>query len=176
MDSKAVLGGGCFWCLEALYGELKGVNEVVSGYAGGHTQNPTYESLHREDTGHAEVVEISFDDKVLTHRELLEIFFVIHDPTTPNRQGNDVGPEYRSVILYIDETQKQTAEDVINTFAKECWNGPIVTELKQLETFWPAEDYHQNYFINPSKQAYCQIVINPKLAKLRQTFADRLKG
>ena len=175
MTDKAVFGGGCFWCLEALYNELRGVAKVVSGYAGGHTQNPSYESLHREDTGHAEVVEITFDPSVITYRDILEIFFSMHDPTTLNRQGNDIGPEYRSIILYANDEQKATAETVVETFAKHHWQDPIVTEVKKLETFWPAEAYHQNYFVNHPEQAYCQIVINPKLAKFKKQFSSYLK-
>jgi peptide-methionine (S)-S-oxide reductase len=170
-----VLGGGCFWCTEALYKQLKGVNTVVSGYAGGHTKDPTYEQMHYEDTGHAEVVQITFDPKIISYRELLEIFFAVHDPTTPGRQGNDVGKEYRSVILYIDERQKAVAEDVIKNFASQHWEDPIVTELKKLDMFYPAEDYHQNFFEKNPEQAYCQVVINPKLAKFRQKFPKKLK-
>lgn len=175
MAETATIGGGCFWCLEALFKRVQGITEVVSGYAGGDYPNPRYEDLHTKDTGHAEVVKLTYDPDMIEYREILEIFFSIHDPTTPNRQGNDIGPEYRSIILYNDETQKTIAEEVIRTFAANHWNDPIVTEIKQLDAFYPAEDYHQNYFdLNPS-QAYCQVIINPKLMKFKQDFANRLK-
>jgi peptide-methionine (S)-S-oxide reductase len=172
---QATIGGGCFWCIEALFKQLEGVNEVVSGYAGGHTNNPTYEQMHMESTGHAEVVQITFNPEVISYRELLEIFFAVHDPTTLNRQGNDVGEEYRSIILYHNEEQKKIAEDVIKNFAAKHWDKPVVTEIKPLDTFYPAEDYHQNFFERNPEQAYCQVVINPKLTKFRQTFPDKLK-
>lgn len=172
---QAIFGGGCFWCTQAIIKQLKGVSNVVSGYAGGHTEHPTYDSLHREDSGHAEVVRVDYDSSILSYAELLEVFFSIHDPTTLDRQGNDVGPAYRSIILYLDDNQKQIAQEVKNGFASEHWHDPVVTEIKPLDKFWPAEDYHQNFFENNPEQAYCQIVINPKLAKFRQTFADRLK-
>jgi peptide-methionine (S)-S-oxide reductase len=172
---QAVLGGGCFWCVEAMFKELRGVSSVVSGYAGGHSDNPSYEKMHMEDTGHAEVIQIMFDPSIVTYRELLEIFFTVHDPTTLNRQGNDVGAEYRSIILYEDDVQQKTAEDVRENFATELWDNPIVTEIKPLEKFWPAEDYHQNFFERNPEQAYCQVIINPKLAKFRQKFAEKLK-
>jgi peptide-methionine (S)-S-oxide reductase len=172
---QAVLGGGCFWCVEAMFKELRGVSSVASGYAGGHSDNPSYEKMHMEDTGHAEVIQIMFDPSIITYRELLEIFFTVHDPTTLNRQGNDVGAEYRSIILYADDAQQKTAEDVIKNFATELWDNPIVTEIKPLEKFWPAEDYHQNFFERNPEQAYCQVIINPKLAKFRQKFAEKLK-
>lgn len=175
MTETAVLGGGCFWCIEALYKQLKGVSSVVSGYAGGHTNNPTYEKMHYEDTGHAEVIQITFDPKVISHRELLEIFYAVHDPTTLNQQGNDVGEEYRSIILYNNDEQKQVAEDVTKNFATKHWDKPIVTEIKPLDVFYPAEDYHQNFFEKNPDQAYCQIIINPKLAKFRQKFPEKLK-
>lgn len=173
---QAVLGGGCFWCIEALYKQLKGVENVVSGYAGGHSDNPTYERLHYEKTGHAEVIQINYDTNVISYRDILEIFYAIHDPTTPNQQGNDVGEEYRSIILYSGEKQRTIAEDVTKNFATNHWDKPIVTELKPLEMFYPAEDYHQNYFENNPEQAYCQVVINPKLQKFRATFAEKLKA
>lgn len=173
---KATLGGGCFWCLEAVYQLVNGVETVESGYAGGTTTNPTYEQLHREDTGHAEVVQIGFDPSKITYRELLEIFYYIHDPTTPNRQGNDVGPEYRSIILFHNEQQHKAADDVIHNFAPTLWDKPIATEVVPLREFWPAEDYHQNFFRKNPRQAYCQIIINPKLAKFRQKFESKLKA
>ncbi len=176
MTNIATIGGGCFWCIEALYKQLKGVTEVVSGYAGGHLENPTYEDLNYKNTGHAEVIQVTFDQEIISYRDLLEIFYAVHDPTTPNRQGNDVGDQYRSVILYSDDEQKEIAEDVTQYFATENWSDPIVTEIKQLEMFYPAEDYHQNFFERNPEQAYCQVIINPKLAEFRKNFADRLKN
>lgn len=174
--STAVIGGGCFWCLEAVFNQVKGVMSVVSGYAGGDKPNPSYEDTHRPDNKHAEVVRITFDPAVITYRKLLEIFFTIHDPTTPNRQGNDVGVSYRSIILFSGEDQRQTAADVIRTYASKLWGNPIVTELKPLDKFWPAEEYHQNYFAKNPSTAYCQAVINPKLAELNANFASKLKA
>lgn len=173
---NATLGGGCFWCLEAVYQLVNGVQSVVSGYAGGTTENPSYEQLHYEDTGHAEVVQICFDPSVISYRELLEIFYYIHDPTTPNRQGNDQGPEYRSIILYQDDDQRRLAEETTRDFAPTLWDKPIVTEVVPLKKFWPAEDYHQNYFRNNPEQAYCQVIINPKLQKFRAKFESKLKS
>ncbi|MBI5357335.1 peptide-methionine (S)-S-oxide reductase MsrA [Candidatus Saccharibacteria bacterium] len=175
MSSKATIAGGCFWCIEAIYQLVKGVDKVVSGYSGGHTANPTYEQLHKDDTGHAEAVQIDFDDSVISYEEILQIFYYVHDPTTPNRQGNNVGAEYRSVIFYHDDNQKKIAEDVTNNFARSLWNDPIVTEIIPLDKFWPAEDYHQNYFKNNPNQAYCQLIINPKLEKFRSKFEGYLK-
>ncbi len=175
MSEQATLGGGCFWCIEAMFKELKGVSSVASGYAGGHTPSPTYEQIHSEDTGHAEVVQITFDPSVITYRELLEIFFTMHDPTTPNRQGHDVGPQYRSIILYHDENQKKVAQDVLQTFAQKLWDKPIVTEIKPLDKFWPAEEDEQDFYAKNPEVGYCQVIINPKLAKFRQKFADKLK-
>jgi peptide-methionine (S)-S-oxide reductase len=172
----ATLGGGCFWCLEAVYDELRGVVDVVSGYSGGHVVNPTYEAVCSQQTGHAEVVQLSFDPTVVSYRELLEVFFTIHDPTTPNRQGNDVGPQYRSVIFYHSPQQKATAEAVMAELeAAGVWEAPIVTELKAFEAFYPAEDYHQEYFKRNPHQPYCSFVVAPKVAKFRQKFYDRLK-
>jgi peptide-methionine (S)-S-oxide reductase len=171
---QATLGGGCFWCLEAVYDEVQGIEKVVSGYAGGHVPNPTYEQVCGKRTGHAEVVQLTYDPGVISYRELLEIFFTIHDPTTPNRQGADVGPQYRSIILYHDEEQKRLAEEVVAE-AQEGWNDPIVTELAPLETFYPAEDYHQDYYRKNPYQGYCMVVIRPKLNKFRKTFAERRK-
>jgi peptide-methionine (S)-S-oxide reductase len=172
----ATLGGGCFWCLEAVYDELRGVVDVVSGYSGGHVVNPTYEAVCSQQTGHAEVVQLSFDPTVVSYRELLEVFFTIHDPTTPNRQGNDVGPQYRSVIFYHSPQQKATAEAVMAELeAAGVWGAPIVTELKAFEAFYPAEDYHQEYFKRNPHQPYCSFVVAPKVAKFRQKFYDRLK-
>lgn len=170
---QIVLGGGCFWCLEAAYQLVNGVEEVKNGYAGGTTENPSYWDLHKTGNDHAEVVEVTFDTNVISLKEILEIFFVIHDPTTVNRQGNDRGPEYRSIILYNDERQKQIAQKSIKK-AQELWPNPIVTEITKLSKFYVAEAEQQNYFINHPEQAYCQIIINPKLAKLQAKFANKL--
>jgi peptide-methionine (S)-S-oxide reductase len=172
----AVLGGGCFWCLEAIYQRVKGVERVISGYAGGNLENPTYEQVSVGGTGHAEVVHIEYDPKTIMYDQLLEIFWHIHDPTTPNRQGNDVGEQYRSIILYADGAQKQTAETSLKTVAQPLWDKPIVTEIKELDTFYPAENYHQDYFNKNPDQAYCQAIINPKLTKFQQEFETLLKA
>lgn len=172
---SVVLGGGCFWCLDASYKLIKGVSEVISGYAGGDTENPDYYSVASQTTGHAEVVQVTFDTSIISLEDILDIFWAIHDPTTPNRQGNDVGPEYRSIILYTDEKQKQIVEKSV-VQAQKLWNDPVVTEVSQLEMFYPAEDYHQDYFAKNPEQGYCQVIINPKLAKLLQKFADRIKA
>ncbi len=171
----ATLGGGCFWCLEAVYQELKGVQHVESGYAGGHVPNPTYEQVCEGSTGHAEVVRVSFDPETVSYRELLEIFFTIHDPTTPNRQGNDVGTQYRSVIFYHTPAQQETARQVIAAMAN-VWDAPIVTELSPVEEYYKAEDYHQNYFRQHPLQGYCAFVVAPKVAKFRKVFADKLNA
>jgi peptide-methionine (S)-S-oxide reductase len=172
----ATLGGGCFWCLEAVYKELKGVERVVSGYAGGEVANPTYEQVCGGRTGHAEVVQITYEPSVVSFRDLLDVFFTIHDPTTRDRQGADVGPQYRSVILYHDAAQKAEAEQAIADLEKKrLWRAPIVTELAPLETFYPAEAYHQDYFENNLRQRYCQIIIAPKVAKFRKDHLARLK-
>lgn len=173
-EEIATLGGGCFWCLDAAYRQIKGVTDVVSGYAGGQKESPTYEQVCDGTTGHAEVVQVHFDPDIIAYEDILDIFWVIHDPTTPGRQGNDVGSQYRSVIFYSDERQRQAAEDSAMRIAK-LWPNPIVTEIKKLERFYPAEEYHQNYFAKNPTQGYCQAVINPKLQKLRQKFTDRLK-
>lgn len=172
----ATLGGGCFWCLEAVYSELQGVEQVVSGYAGGHVRNPTYREVCSGATGHAEVVQITFDPSVISYRDLLRIFFTIHDPTTLNRQGADVGTQYRSIILYHDETQKQTALEVMEEVMRQgLWPNPIVTELKPFDAFYPAEEYHQRYFARNPLQPYCQVVIAPKVAKFRKQYFERLR-
>lgn len=172
----ATLAGGCFWCLEAVYKELRGVEKVVSGYTGGKTANPTYKQVTTGETGHAEVVQITFDPKVITFADLLDVFFTIHDPTTLNRQGADVGTQYRSAIFYHSPEQKENAERAIAKITEaKIWDNPIVTEVTQLSTFYRAEDYHQNYFeLNPD-QAYCQVVIAPKVNKFRKQFVDKLK-
>jgi peptide-methionine (S)-S-oxide reductase len=169
------LAGGCFWCLEAAYNTIRGVTEVIPGYAGGTTPDPTYWDVVGGTTGHAEVVQVSFDPAIITLEEILDIFWAIHDPTTPNRQGSDVGTQYRSMILYDGEEQKKVAERSIAAVAK-LWPHPIVTELVPLEAFYPAEEYHRNYFERNPSQAYCQVVINPKLKHLREQFAAKLKS
>ena len=171
----AILGGGCFWCLEAVYLEARGVTRVESGYMGGTTPAPTYEQVCAGTTGHAEVVRLEFDPDVISYRDILEIFFAMHDPTTLNRQGNDVGDEYRSVIFYHDDEQKQTAEDMIKNFAPTLYSDPIVTQLEPLDTFWPADAYMQNYYNTNPNAGYCMVVIDPKIQKLRHKFAARFK-
>jgi peptide-methionine (S)-S-oxide reductase len=172
----ADLGGGCFWCLEAVYDELEGVQQVVSGYEGGQLDNPTYKQICSGNTGHAEIVRVTFDPTVVSFDEILRVFFTIHDPTSLNRQGADRGTQYRSVIFYHDQAQKETAEKLIAELnADAIWPNPIVTEVALAQTFYPAEDYHQDYYANNSYQPYCQVVINPKLAKFRQKYATRLK-
>jgi len=174
--ATATLAGGCFWCLEAVFDELEGVAEVESGYAGGHVANPTYKQVCTGATGHAEVVQITFDPDVISFRDLLEVFFLIHDPTTLNRQGADVGTQYRSAIFYHTPEQKQIAEAVIAELtAAQAWPNRIVTEVTPLTAFYPAEDYHRDYYQGNSYQPYCQVVISPKLAKFRKKFAAWLK-
>ncbi len=170
------LGGGCFWCLEAVYDQLKGVDDVVSGYAGGRVPNPTYQQVCTGTTGHAEVVQIAFDPDVISLREILEVFFTIHDPTTLNRQGADVGPQYRSAIFYHTPEQRATAEQVIADITQAgLWDAPIVTEVAPLGTFYPAEDYHQEYFARNPNQGYCRAIIAPKVAKFRKSYFEKLK-
>lgn len=173
----ATLGGGCFWCLEAVYDKLAGVTDVVSGYAGGPKPNPTYREVCNGNTGHAEVVQVTFDPEQVSFREVLEVFFTIHDPTTLNRQGADTGTQYRSVIFYHSEAQRQTAQQLIGELnTQQLWPRPIVTELSAAPTFYVAEDYHQEYFENNGGQPYCQVVVSPKVAKFRKQFAQRLKA
>ncbi len=172
----AILGGGCFWCLEAVYDELIGVESVESGYSGGKVVGPTYQEVCTGATGHAEVVRINFNPQVVSYQDILHIFFTIHDPTTLNRQGADVGTQYRSVIIYRDEGQKQAAEQVIREIETEkIWDKPLVTHVVPFESFYIAEDYHQEYFKKNPYQGYCQMVVAPKVAKFRQKFAVRLK-
>jgi peptide-methionine (S)-S-oxide reductase len=172
----AVLGGGCFWCLEAIYDNVRGVTDVVSGYAGGHVAEPNYKQVCTGTTGHAEVVRVTFDPRVITYRDVLDIFFAIHDPTTLNRQGADVGPQYRSAIFYSDLAQQQAAEQVIRELTeRKLFSRPIVTEVTPLQVFYPAEDYHQEYFANNPSQGYCQFVIAPKVAKFRKEHLERWK-
>ena len=171
----ATLAAGCFWCVEAIFDDLVGVEDVVSGYSGGFVENPTYQQVCSETTGHAEVVQIRFDPEQLSFKELLQVYFTVHDPTTLNRQGNDVGTSYRSAIFYHSETQKQVAEQVIAEInAEGIYDKPIVTEVTAFERFYPAEDYHQEYFANNPNQPYCAAVVAPKVAKFRKTFSDRL--
>ncbi|MSP14146.1 MAG: peptide-methionine (S)-S-oxide reductase [Chloroflexi bacterium] len=172
----ATLGGGCFWCLEAVYDQLKGVADVVSGYSGGHMPNPTYEQVCSERTGHAEVIQITFDPQAVSYREILQVFFTIHDPTTLNQQGNDVGTSYRSIILYHSPEQEATARQVIAELnAAHLWDKPIVTEVTAFKVFYPAEAYHQQYFERNPHQPYCRIVVEPKVAKFRKKYMERLK-
>lgn len=171
----ATLGGGCYWCLDAFYRRIQGVSKVESGYSGGHTENPTMEAVYAGDTGHAEVVQITFDPKVISYRDILEIFFVMHDPTTLNRQGADVGDEYRSVIFYHDDQQRETAEDMKAHFATELWNKTVVTQIVPFEKFWPADANNQDYYSKNPGAGYCQVVIDPKISKLRTKFAQRFK-
>jgi peptide-methionine (S)-S-oxide reductase len=174
---QATLGGGCFWCLEAVYEELKGVTKVVSGYAGGRTADPTYKAVTSGRTGHAEVVQVTYDPEVVSFGEILGVFFTIHDPTTLNRQGADVGTQYRSVILYADAAQKELAEQAIAAVNESgVWKNRVVTEVVPLTEFFRAEDYHQDYYANNKAQGYCQAVINPKLAKFRKEWAEKLKS
>jgi peptide-methionine (S)-S-oxide reductase len=170
----ATLGGGCFWCTEAVYLELRGVLVAQSGYMGGHVANPTYEQVCGKQTGHVEVVQVTFDPAQISYAELLEIFFTIHDPTTKDRQGNDVGPQYRSAIFTHSDTQARTAREVLAA-AQAHWEAPIVTEVRAMETFWPAEAYHDNYFARNPQNPYCAVVVAPKVAKARKLFFDKLK-
>ena len=175
MTEKATLGGGCFWCLEAIFENLRGVTKVVSGYAGGKIPNPSYKEVCSGLTGHAEVVQIEYDPAEISFQTLLEVFFVMHDPTTLNRQGGDVGTQYRSVIFYHSDEQKEAALQAIRD-AKEIWTDAIVTEVSPLPTFYPAEDYHQEYYRNHGSQPYCAAVISPKVAKIRSKFGHLQKS
>jgi peptide-methionine (S)-S-oxide reductase len=173
----ATLGGGCFWCTEAVYQDLRGVEKVQSGYSGGHVTNPTYEEVCGKGTGHAEVVQVTFDPSVVTFRELLEVFFTVHDPTTPNRQGADVGPQYRSAIFYHSPEQKAVAEEVIRDVnERQLWGAPVVTEVMVFTEFYPAESYHDDYFRRNPYQGYCQVVIAPKVSKFRKQYLEKLKA
>ncbi len=173
---QAVLGGGCFWCLEAAFEQIRGVEQVIPGYAGGHVPHPTYEQVSTGRTGHAEVVQITFDPAVLSYRDILDIFFSIHDPTTPNRQGADVGPQYRSIILYANEEQRRIAEATLRELdAAGIWSDPIVTQVEPLTAFYPAEAYHHHYFQRNPHVPYCQLVVAPKVRKVRQHFPFWLK-
>ncbi len=172
----ATLGGGCFWCTEAAFSQLKGILKVESGYSGGHVKNPTYEDVCSGETGHAEVVQISFDPKIISYKDILEIFFTVHDPTTLNRQGADAGTQYKSVVLFHNEEQKALAEETIRELSKaNLYSDPIVTQVVPFTEFYKAEDYHQEYFRRNSRAPYCQVVIAPKVMKLREHYRDRLK-
>lgn len=168
---KVVIGGGCFWCLEAVYQLVDGVKSVISGYAGGHKENPTYKEVCDETTGHAEVVQIEFEEEKISLEKILETFWKIHNPTTLNQQGNDVGTQYRSIILYKDSTQKEIAERSKNN-AQANWNKPLVTEIVALDKFYPAEDYHQNYFNNNPYNSYCAYVVKPKVEKFKKSLSQ----
>jgi peptide-methionine (S)-S-oxide reductase len=175
--STATLGGGCFWCLEATFEQVRGVERVVSGYAGGSVPHPSYEAVCSGRTGHAEVVQLTFDPAQVSYRDLLDIFFTIHDPTTPNRQGADVGTQYRSIILAHTPEQRGIAETAIRELdAKGAWDAPIVTEVREFTEFFPAEEYHQGYYRRNPTQGYCSAIISPKVAKLRKQWASRLKA
>ncbi len=169
-----VIAGGCFWCLDAVYQRLKGVKSVISGYAGGGTTNPSYEQVSTGETGHAEAVEITFDEKIIPAKDILDLFFLIHDPTTLNRQGNDVGTQYRSAMFYADDKQKKDFEAALER-AKSHWDGEPVTKISKLDTFYPAEDYHQDYFNKNPSNGYCSIVINPKIVKARAAYTKWFK-
>jgi peptide-methionine (S)-S-oxide reductase len=173
----ATLGGGCFWCIEPLFKSLRGVDSVVSGYAGGHVVNPTYRQVCNADTGHAEVIQVTFDPQVISFRDLLDVFFTVHDPTTPNRQGADVGPQYRSIILFHSPEQEVVARQAIAELdAAGTWPARAVTEVVPLTAFYPAEDYHQDYFAENPNHGYCRVVIAPKVAKFRKQHLDRLRA
>lgn len=170
---QALFGGGCFWCTEAVFLQIRGISKVVSGYAGGHTTHPTYEEICNGDTNHAEVILIDFDESQISFKQLLDVFFATHDPTTLNRQGNDVGTQYRSVIYYLNEEQQRQSQETIDALKAEGLN--VVTELTPAPTFYPAEDYHQNFFAKNPSQGYCNFAIPPKLNKLRAKFVELLK-
>ena len=172
--AKFILGGGCFWCLDSAYVQFRGVNEVTCGYTGGHKENPTYEQVCNTNTGHAEVVEIDFDESVITSEQILDIFFTVHDPTQLNRQGHDIGTQYRSAMYYQDHEQKELFEAAIER-AKEIWGNSIVTEMTELEKFWVAEEYHQDFFAKNPSQGYCLAVVAPKVAKVRAKFTELTK-
>lgn len=175
-QNVATLGGGCFWCIEAVFEELKGIESAINGYSGGDIKNPSYREVTTGRTGHAEVVQITFNPEIITYRQILEVFFHLHDPTTLNRQGADVGTQYRSVIYYHDQEQKETAEKVFKeTDESDLWENPLVTEIAPMGNFYVAEDYHQDYFAKNPNQAYCTYVISPKMTKLRKLFKEKLK-
>ncbi len=174
---EATFGAGCFWCVEAVFEELKGVEQVIAGYAGGHVDDPTYQQVTTGTTGHAEVARLTYDPDIISYEQLLTVFWHTHNPTTPNRQGADVGPQYRSVIFYHNEEQRQAAEQSLReTDASDLWEDPIVTEIEPLENFYRAENYHQDYYENNPNAGYCQVVIAPKLKKLRRDFPELIKN
>jgi len=176
INEEITLGGGCFWCLDAIYREIRGVEKVLSGYSGGSVANPTYEEVCTGSTGHAEVVQITFNSRIITLEKLLQIFFVIHDPTTLNRQGADAGTQYRSIIFYRNQKQKDVIDKVIGELKKDkVYKNPIVTDVVPFQSFYAAEDYHQDYYGRNKEQGYCRIIINPKLEKFKKTFRDNLK-
>ena len=173
----ATLAGGCFWCLEAVFEQLRGVTKVQSGYAGGHVPNPSYQAVCTGTTGHAEVVQVAFDPATISYRDLLGVFFTLHDPTTLNAQGGDVGTQYRSAIFYHDDEQRRTAEEVVRELeAEHVFDDPIVTEVVPLTAFYPAEEYHREYYRRNPNQSYCRAVIEPKVAKLRSKYLEKLKA
>jgi peptide-methionine (S)-S-oxide reductase len=174
MTKSIILGGGCFWCIEAIFLQVRGIESVVSGYSGGDSSSPTYEQVCSGSTNHAEVVQLTFDDNVISLTEILDIFWHLHDPTTPNQQGADHGTQYRSVIFYQNDEEKQVIHDVLEKI-KPDWPNPVITQIEPLELFYPAEDYHQNYFNKHPSQGYCNLVISPKLHKLREKYFDKLK-
>lgn len=174
---QATLAGGCFWCIESAFNQIEGVIKAISGYAGGHTQQPSYEQVCKGDTGHAEVVRIEFDADSISYRDILEIFFALHNPTQLNRQGDDIGTQYRSEIFYHDDAQKQAAEQIIAEIEQEkIWPDPVVTLVTAVNNYFPAEDYHQDYFSQNPQNQYCNMVVAPKLAKFKQKFASKLKS
>jgi peptide-methionine (S)-S-oxide reductase len=175
MKNEAYLAGGCFWCLDAAFRMVRGVDQVESGYAGGNTENPSYEEVGTGNTGHAEAIRIVFDNQYIDYKEILEIFFALHDPTTLNKQGNDVGTQYRSAIFYVDDEQKKIAEDILIEVSK-IWDDKVVTELVKLDKFYRAEEYHQDYFNKNPESGYCQIIINPKLKKFKDSYTKYLKN
>ena len=175
MTEQATLGGGCYWCFEALYQRIEGIEKVESGYSGGTVENPTSEQVYMGGTGHAEVVQLTYDPAVISFETILEIFFVFHDPTTLNRQAHDVGDEYRSIIFYRTEQQKQLAQNAIETFAPSLWKDPIVTQLEPFSKFWPADEYIQDFYNKNPNAGYCQVIIDPKIQKLRQKYSAMLK-
>ena len=176
MTETAVLGGGCFWCLEAVYSQMRGITSVIPGYAGGALEHPTYQQVCSGLTGHAEVVQLEWDAAVLNYQQILQSFFILHDPTTPNRQGNDVGSQYRSVIFYTSAHQHEIAKEVIQAVTdSHLWTSPLVTQVCPLNTFWPAEEEHHNYYARHPHAGYCQAVIAPKLAKARQALGAMLR-
>ncbi len=175
-QNTIILGGGCFWCTEAVFDRVRGVLDVESGYANGHVDAPTYEQVCDGSTGHAEVIKVDYDPAVISLRQILEIFFATHDPTTLNRQGNDVGTQYRSAICYTNEAQKQVIDDLLREIGQDkLFGAPVVTEVEPLKSYWPAEGYHQDYFVNHPNQGYCAFVVGPKVDKFRKTFSQHLK-